>query len=894
MSTGAPSAAQIREYVASLRAKHPNDRVFGIRTDGSWSGPARLEIGSEPVEVAQCDSVLAIRERLSERSGESPMLVLLTRVPQAELGGDVLGRLARRRLHEFDSWDLVMERFRAREVDPRLVREGWIAGVLAGLEGGNGFPITASGYLDSETVWGVLLSRLLDLRVNRPDALDLLRWATDGDHLRRYQATPGEFRAGLRRWVVEVAGPVAQAILDCIESCDGPGPLAVGLVCGVVYAEEAEGSPDLNLAAGRLERFHGNRRLPPGAARQWAAAAREAVEDLASNGHRMVADRVVETADDLLREIGAEAFAWLSDLSQRGFLQRLERYAKALTATLERPEKDDEFLATARLALAHAKAGADMSTRIEMSLRTAKWVAEAPADPGATLSEAAARYVASSSFVDWARSMLRGGEESAELSAAYEGLLEKARDKREEENRWFGEQLAAWSASSSRLMGAIPIEEVLTQVVGPLAESNPVLVVVVDGMSVAIFREFLDDLLKRNWVLLAPAKGKLQGLAPLAGIAAIPTITEVSRSSLLSGELTRGGSSVEKQNFKKHPALLSVSKPKRLPLLLHKGDLLQAGGTELSSAARDAVAAKEQHVVGVVLNAVDDHLDNADQVRPRWTLDYFFQPLAALLETARLAGRIVILTSDHGHVLDADTTRQKSDFGDRWRVSDGEAGEGEVVLTGQRVGTAAGNRVIAPWSERIRYGGKKNGYHGGASPQEVIVPIGVIAPPNVRAPGWVEAGPSYPSWWEVSFEERAAALPAVEPARVRRPKVSQGQLFPKSEAEPPGPAKVAWIEALFGSETYQAQKKLVGRSAPRDADVERFLIALDERGGKLTRNALATRLDYAPVRLGGVVAVVRRLLNVEGYAVLSLDPASDTVELNAGLLRKQFEIDSDD
>jgi hypothetical protein len=38
------------------------------------------------------------------------------------------------------------------------------------------------------------------------------------------------------------------------------------------------------------------------------------------------------------------------------------------------------------------------------------------------------------------------------------------------------------------------------------------------------------------------------------------------------------------------------------------------------------------------------------------------------------------------------------------------------------------------------------------------------------------------------------------------------------------------------------------------------------------------------------VAKLQRLLNVDGYEVLRLDRRSDVVELNADLLRRQFEI----
>ena len=70
--------------------------------------------------------------------------------------------------------------------------------------------------------------------------------------------------------------------------------------------------------------------------------------------------------------------------------------------------------------------------------------------------------------------------------------------------------------------------------------------------------------------------------------------------------------------------------------------------------------------------------------------------------------------------------------------------------------------------------------------------------------------------------------------------------------------------------------------------IHAILAALDERGGKLTRPALAKRIGVPPMRLGGMISALRRLLNVEGYAVLSVDEQSDTVELNIKQLFTQF------
>jgi hypothetical protein len=39
-----------------------------------------------------------------------------------------------------------------------------------------------------------------------------------------------------------------------------------------------------------------------------------------------------------------------------------------------------------------------------------------------------------------------------------------------------------------------------------------------------------------------------------------------------------------------------------------------------------------------------------------------------------------------------------------------------LQMTGSRVVIPDTHRLIAPWTEKVRYGVKKNGYHGGVSP----------------------------------------------------------------------------------------------------------------------------------------------------------------------------------
>jgi hypothetical protein len=173
----------------------------------------------------------------------------------------------------------------------------------------------------------------------------------------------------------------------------------------------------------------------------------------------------------------------------------------------------------------------------------------------------------------------------------------------------------------------------------------------------------------------------------------------------------------------------------------------------------------------------------------------------------------------------------------------------------------------------------------------VVVPLGVFLPPRVQLDHWKPAAPVLPEWWQ---DAPVAAKPARIPARrpeVRQKKLAaeeQGELFTAAPAGP-GPD---WVAALFATVTYQQQKQLAARVAPQDEDMRRLLEALDGRGGKLSKAALGQRLGMPLVRVSGFVSAARRVLNVDQSAVLSLDEAGATVELNRELLDVQFQLKS--
>jgi hypothetical protein len=680
----------------------------------------------------------------------------------------------------------------------------------------------------------------------------------------------------------------------------------LGLAVGVVYHPGAAGK--LERASGKLEeRFLGGSKPPEATlVQRWSTAATEVVRALRHTDARAYR-QTLQRADEILTEVQAEGFAYLSDTSPIGFDQRLARFGQCLAGVLTNKAWDVlDGLVEGRQAVRDHDQSAREARRLErvdMAVRLVRWLGEwsqqAGVDPK-SLAEAAAEHLRDGGFVDWARLSLRSGDPVQVLSEAYAKLFEAVTQIREAQAHAFARLLVDWTVAGSQGGDLVPVERVLDEIVAPLAADNPVLVIVIDGMSVAVCRELLADLTRHEWVPLCEAGRTFNR----PGIAMVPSVTEFSRTSLLTGRLQAGGATEERAGFAEHAGLVARCRSGTSPVLFHKPTLQEAEDAVLAADVRKEIGSAHRKIVGVVVNAVDDQL-RGGQIDLQWSRDEI-KVLPALLHEARMARRLVVLVSDHGHVLDCQTQARPCEGGERWRAASGEPAADELLIQGQRV-AVEGHRLIAPWSERVRYGMMKNGYHGGLTPQEMVVPIVVLSSIDKFPAGWREQPVDMPAWWD----EPARIEPAVEqPAPILKPTTPEpGTLFdlrggeetpqqPKKADEPKQteePKKAdepcpAWVPRLLASAVFEQQKLLGGRGLPGDEVFTKLLAMLDRRGGKMTSVALARALEFPALRLPGLLAKAQRVLNIDGYAVLSRDDASDTVELNRELLLKQFDL----
>ena len=672
-----------------------------------------------PVRFATADAAA-----LQEQTPEATATVLVTNVPDEQISYDIRVRLARRKFYTINNWQIVKELFQARYIDPRVVEQGWIAERLLDGVPHQGYLPVPNGVLDAETVWGLLLEQQLGLATARPDLVALLKWSMDAENTQRYVRVPDSVRQAVKAWIAESAGLATEAVLECVQANERPDALPVGLALAVVYHRDAAGK--LDKAAGRMEKYVGQAHLDELVARQWQAAATEVVRlhvpDAKARGAWL------QRADEILQAVQADDYAHLSPTSPLGYNQRLARFGKALADVVDssQTEMPEAFHQAYRDVIRHdlSQKGSRAVQRVEMAARLARWLVglrngvfagaraglptppkrltvrspargrpavgevarsgDRPQPEAASLAEAAREHALAGGFIDWARHTLRGGEPVRELAEAYTRLLTKVTQIVEQKNRRFAQLLRDWIAAGSKGDDVLPVERVLDELVAPLAAQAPVLVLVIDGMSYAVFRELVDDITRQDW-----AEIRRQDRGPVwPGIAAIPSLTEVCRASLLCGKLRQGQASDEKTGFAEHAGLLRHCRSGAPPVLFHKDALQETGEASLAEGVIREIESPRRRVVGVVINAVDDHLLKGDQLDIRWSGDEI-KVLPKLLYEARAAGRMVVLATDHGHVLDFQTECRPHEQGDRWR-SAGDAPADDEIRDRRGQGGAAG------------------------------------------------------------------------------------------------------------------------------------------------------------------------------------------------------------
>ncbi|SIO85592.1 BREX-2 system phosphatase PglZ [Nocardiopsis sp. JB363] len=958
------TTAALTQYLSSQSALHDSltgtgrRRVVLLRSVPQWEGAVEPAWGAgQRARVAKAPSPLAVHELVIGHLGEAEgprVLVVLTDREQTELDPAVLARVYRQRVESVDRWDVVREAFGAEDVDPRLKEDAWAAESLLDATPPSGWPTVAGGVLSRRAALTALTLRRLRLGRYETDrdqggdtphsgeSLDthaLLRWSLTRGGPEHLLALRGPERAGLGTFLgePEQAGPTGRVLLALITAEHGPDAVAFGLVCSALWDEDREADAPTYRARGRAERWLGEEPPASGDALDLLLAAfgrscAEYVEVLlkvglgdgdAAREALRTTGPVLERASRLVSQFGAETAAAASPVLREGLNARFAEVGQALVGSEAGSGTGPGAVAPAVRALdEHKLAGeADTGVRIErarMGQRLAQWLAGDPATGSDTVAAAVRRQVTDIGWVDRALDHIEaGGDPDPDLRAAYSHLGGLARKRRRAIDRSFARDLAEWTTAGTDPGSMLTVESFLERIVRPVVadrHGHRVLLLLLDGMSAAIATELAEEL-RRHWAEYdpLPAPTDSAGLPPerRGMAAALPTLTAVSRTSLFAGQLMKGTQSDEKRLFPQHRFWRGVP-----ATVFHKDELRTSDtGDTFGSGLTEALADEGTHVA-VVLNTIDDRLGKEQKLGDgAWRLSDVGK-LKELLREAAAQGMAVILTSDHGHVVDRHGSRVETDgaVSARHREPGGLTEESEVVLSGPRVvWPEPGSEIVALWDADSRYTGQKAGYHGGASPAEFTIPVLAFLPFGAEPPkGWRELGDQHPRWWETGSTPSAVrAVPAVmerpAPDKRARPTKQQAEiarthdalfdLGPES-AQPTPPAapatketEPALVDRLMATETFQAQVELLARK-PNPTTMGRIRQAVEVLldVGTLPTTALAQRVGHPQTRADGFAAVLRQLLNYDGVQVLETLPDGRTLRLDEALLREQFEL----
>ncbi|MCZ2526976.1 BREX-2 system phosphatase PglZ [Streptomyces sp. HB2AG] len=898
----------------------PQDTEFTVRAGGT----------GRRVRITDQNSLLGVvdawqRHRTQDDPDGDSVLVVTGTVPADQLGWDLRAHAVRHRPLAVDRADIVKQLFGATDLDPRMAGERWLLDALLDAEPVDGWPRTGA-VLTRDRAVRMLLAARLGIGDAATDTLDLdadalFTWTRSPAGPARYAALPDAEREGLGAWLAQAVGPAAPTLLALAADGRGEQALPLGALASAALVSSAPDAAGFALGAllgPALSSFEALRPFADaatGVLTRWIAEA-EGHGPQREDARSRVLD-VLGRADRLADDARLTPLTGTDRLLPSGYRARLRH----LATTLHGPAADAR--AALREVTGHQLAAlyADSTETARTAVRLVRWLQQ-PLQPVESVAGGVHAHMTSTGWADLAVGVLAEGDTFRDpaVADAYQRLIEAVRARRATLDEQFAQRLAVWSEGACQQApgGALLIEDVLAEAAVPLGrpldrdgsgspdrERGRPLILVLDGMSADVAVQLVDGLDRRVWTEVVPRPRPGEEPARRAAVSMLPSVTTVSRASLLCGQPAEGGQSVERNGF-----AAFWKKRHRTARLFHKGGYEGPPGHRLAPELLHALASDD--IVGVVLNTVDDALaDGREGARGRWTPDDFGK-LPDLLNAARDYGRPVLLVSDHGHVLDR-TARghgQPSGAdgaeGARWRT--GAAEEGEIEVAGPRV-RARGGRATLAWREDLRHTARQAGYHGGASLAEVTVPVITLVPSADLIPeGWtlLPTERTAPGWWREGEESAVPAAaepsPALGAPPVKREDARRGGAEDAGDAGDAGGTRdAADARDTAGEDTpgartvrsapYRAQREFV-RGAPGDKAVAAVVDALLAAGGKLSPGAVAAAAQAATGRSQRnperFATVLERLLNIDGYPVLQLVESGRTVQLDKALLAQQF------
>jgi hypothetical protein len=883
----------IRARLKKARDKQYKNGVLGLRAKPAWDGDTFIYEGT-PVTVVPCPSVLAIWEAIDKRDAQH-WTVVLTSVEDDDLGDTVLAHLLDGRLITPDPWDALRSNFSASTIEPALYRttnDRAIANGLLTVLSPDAYIPAPGGVLTRDHAMSAVARDVLGIVKDvdvEIDTLAVLEWSrspdvTDGLVTLSTSGGP-ELAAAFQTWLASRSGRLRGPVTAIFAADRISDLVPLGVVAGLF--NESEG-----VALGVFLGRYGLSGIPLEDMGSWYEDTRGLVTN-SLNAQQQQA--VLNTAAVIVNDLGISEAATSSDLLTHGLDARLVALSDAITAGFPNPLPtdvgarlfSDDALRNIETHWEHVQqhflADRDHSCRaFGGAVRLARWLATT-VTPAHGLASATDRYVRTDSWVDAALVTARRGADQPISAAALRAIIDVTVARRAHHDRSFAAALADAPRPPVQT-----IENVMHDLVIPIAKASPTLLLVVDALSMAATNDLVRSTQQEGWTEISANQDGRRASA----LAVLPTLTQRSRCSLLCGELREGGDGPERAGFLSllHNAQLEATGGVPDPIFHKKALDAVPSGAKLASDVRNAMAdVDHQPLVAVILNYVDDTLHHTDPGGTEWNLETITY-LGPLLSAAKNAGRTVVITSDHGHIIEygasakaerANTYGQRA-HGDFANVDVNR----EVVVKGPRVLTET-QKVVLAVDETIRYGARNAGYHGGATPAEAIVPVIVLVAGELPEGATRVAG-AEPLWWYAD-PAKGHNVPVIAPSkRSRKPAQDSPNLFDDGSDSTLLSAQTSRLPTnVIGTKVFADQLGLAGRIVLQQGQIKNLLQALvDTSAHEITLAQAAAALGVATASANGALMQAKRVLDVEGYEVLQV--GGGIVRLDVAALKEQF------
>lgn len=514
---------------------------------------------------------------------------------------------------------------------------------------------------------------------------------------------------------------------------------------------------------------------------------------------------------------------------------------------------------------------------LEEMARLSRWLASPKPETEAdnAVQRHVLEYLRDGAFADLtALNLMRAQAQTATWEREATALVDRWRERRNRDNEAFAHRLAGGYVERWHADGVVPLHRMWSEAVlqhSPsrrTQEGGGLLLVVMDGCSYPVFLDLLHQLTEPSFDIgLATGTDRAEGLAT---VAPLPSITGHARGAIFLGELPDDPWAAEKAwreegERKTDSARLQQNRAlgDRSRALFLKGDLSDNG-----QRLREAIAAPQPDVVAVVFNAVDDLIGGhatgvLSRLRPE-EIQGFVPTLRAAFE----AGREVVLVADHGHTpFLGKYLCVGSGTSARWcTLEEGEdVPDGFLEIDVQRLGGPPGRKAFA-WKMGVYRGRPHVGFHGGASLEELVVPV-----------AWVRrggTGADLPVWW---YESKTDAPPV---STVSQDEV--GPVEPEPKRKPKRRPKAPAAGQLEMYDVRRTQAALAQSSsitqlglpehvlAELDDQAKATLVALCDNGSATT-GELARIQQRSLARVNGYMTKLRRQLHRLGVRCFERD-----------------------